>query len=327
MKKMLLITLWLFIFNHVVAYAAKPIPAVQRSLARQLTEIVVANGLSPLLLKNSHSRAGLTPAQHYADGYRDEMRQALTKEAQILDDYAQLLSELGNTSVDMHALAHQISTVMNMVGQDYAQQHEEITFKTQDNKVIQDIVAGILEVANDKNIYQRAGEISLLHLYDHLRNLYKNDDNRKELQAMAEDEYEFLKHYPELDSQLTHRELDYLLDYAHNAQATVKEIESEIGKVLTQSADALFDITRKNLTVFDLADPSNNLGTIVQDFMYSGEIFLGRARLGKILVTGFPISTLNKRHRRCCLLILVLTSGNCKKKDFSRALQVNFYWQ
>ena len=249
-----------------IAQAAKLTPAVQRTLARQLAMIVVDSGLSPL------RSAAAGSVQHYVDGYRHKIIQAFTKETQILDSYLQLLVDDSDTRVDMPALAQHLDTVINTVGQSYAERQRGIFFRARDTQ--QFLVVGLQNVS-DNVLPQREGEVSLRHLYDRLRQLSVPNEGGKELQTMAEDAYEFLSHYPQFDNKITDKELAYLLNYARQEHTTAVEIESEIVKVLNQQVDVLSDLRRKQLTIFDLITPSNHLGKLVQERLSIGELFLG----------------------------------------------------
>ena len=242
MKKILLIIACLLNLDLASAVAAKLAPAVRRTLARELAGIVVTTGLSPLQLVLQ------TDAQRYADDYRHKITEALVEKDQLLHNYSQLLVEGANASVDIHVLAEQVSTVVHTVGKDYASRQDGIVFKARD--VQQSLVQGfqgLKEIEGE----QREGEISLVKLYDSLSELPKHVEERKELQAVAEDRSEYLQYYPKLDENITEREFTHLLDFARNEQTTPIEIEKEIDKVLAQPADALFDIMRKRVSFFD----------------------------------------------------------------------------
>ena len=242
MKKILLIIACLLNLDLASAVAAKLAPAVRRTLARELAGMVVTTGLSPLQLVLQ------TDAQRYADDYRHKITEALVEKDQLLHNYSQLLVEGANASVDIHVLAGQVSTVVHTVGKDYASRQDGIVFKAR--AVQQSLVQGfqgLKEIEGE----QREGEISLVKLYDRLSELPKHVEERKELQAVAEDMSEYLQYYPKLDKNITEREFTHLLDFARNEQTTPIEIEEEIDKVLAQPADALFDIMRKRVSSFD----------------------------------------------------------------------------
>ena len=316
MKIILLIaSCWLGIHTLGLARPVKLTPAIQRTLARELATIVVDSGMSPLRSVTDNLRP-------YMEGYRHEITRAFAQEPHILASYLQLLVEHGDANIDMPALARHIETVMNTVGESYAEQQEGVSFKWRD---AQHIMEEGLKAVSYIDSKQREGDISLRHLYDSLRNLPIHNKRDKELQTVASDAYEYLSHYPQFDHKITNRELSYLLDYARNEHTTVVEIKSEIVKITNHQADALFDLRRKQLTIFDLATPSNYLGEFIQNIVDDGELFLGESGLQE-LSNKLAYSVLPQDNIEGLPLNFGITFDQLFEKRFLSGITNQFLW-
>lgn len=267
MKKILLPMILLASIDAVANISELP-PAVRRTLARQLAEIVVVSGLSPFQPTRQ------VDVQAYLDGYRYQLEQAFATEAQTLLDYLEILVERHTARTDTDALASHVAKVMHTVAQDYAQQHDGMAFKPRD---AHESLTDGFQALKDQERKPREGDNSLSQLYKRLSEYYKHDQERKELHALADDNFEYLQHYPQLDSKLTNLEFTHLLNYASNRQVSDIEISNEIDKVLTQLPNALFDVKHQELNIFDIIGISH-FDEIIKD----EELLLGERDLQDI---------------------------------------------
>ncbi len=299
MKKLVLVVSCLVGIDAVAANVSQLPPAVKRTLARQLAEIVVANGLSPL--------QPIQPSDvpRYADSYSRKLADALAQKPQIIASYAKQVSNFVSDNkrakrvwfiiIDSFSeadLAVELSRMVNAVAQDYAKLEDGVVFrKRNEPKKMIKVLQVSLQLTGDKATSRIEGEVRLHRLYKHLSDTYQDREKQEEAKAIADDMSEYLRYFPKLDQGLTNEEFEHVLELAQREQVTYREISDRIDKILAQSPDMIFenmqkfDEMQKKVNILDVADFSSSQEFLEDDIQLDFDITFAQL-LEKRFLTG-----------------------------------------
>ena len=205
MKKLVLVVSCLVGIDAVAANVSQLPPAVKRTLARQLAEIVVANGLSPL--------QPIQPSDvpRYADSYSRKLADALAQKPQIIASYAKQVSNFVSDNkrakrvwfiiIDSFSeadLAVELSRMVNAVAQDYAKLEDGVVFrKRNEPKKMIKVLQVSLQLTGDKATSRIEGEVRLHRLYKRLSDTYQDREKQEEAKAIADDMSEYAALLPQ----------------------------------------------------------------------------------------------------------------------------------
>ena len=273
MKNLVFVMSCLLSIDAIAANASQLPPAVQRTLARQLAKILVANGLSPL------QPIQQSDVQRYADSYSRKLADMLVQKPKIIANYAKKVNESVSDSKKERRmllnireayseanLAVELSSMVNAVAQDYAKLEDGVVFRKEIKpRTTLEILRESLQLTGDKATSRIEGGVRLHRLYKRLSDTYQDREKQEEAKAIAEDMSEYLRYFPKLDQGLTNEEFEHLLELAQSEQVTHRELDNKISKILAQSPNMIFESMQKKVNVFAVFDFSSS-----QEFLEDG---------------------------------------------------------
>ena len=258
MNKHLLILIVSSLLSLDVALATQLTPAVRRTLARQLVNIVATKNLIPL------TAIGEQSAEYYVHDYCHQFVDMLVHEERIINSYAQKFSKLvvnkrtGGT-IALAFFAGKLERTIETTAREYAKLVSGVDFSKKKAMGAHLLVAlrKSLQLTKDALAKRVGGEIRLHHLYEHLSDVYQDRADQKEDKLRAQDMSAYLRHFPQLDQGMTLAEFMQVVTLASNPKITYGTVEKEIKKILAASPDTSLADTKNKVRMSDIFDMPN----------------------------------------------------------------------
>lgn len=245
MKKLAIIVVCMSIVSTASAKPKLSLP-VKRALAREISQRLAISGMHPFIVVPPQLAA---EAESYSAEYLRKFEDTLaSNQSPLLENYLQLQQD---PSIDIDGFARRIYKVAENTAKRYVQSKKEIrdgnmfyrfglrwgrdnndpvAKMTERQRTLHLIVTFVGAREISITIRERQGDSSSLDLYRQMSKYYKDNPVISEVFA---DHIELLSAFPYLNTKLTEREFNHLLNYADHGNVNYPNVSQEILKTIS----------------------------------------------------------------------------------------------
>lgn len=243
---------------------------VRRVLARQVSSLLVASGLQPVLIV-SHLPQDM--AQHHIGKLEDSLVSAFAADTSIMSGFLNMLLGEHEPVSGAGDFAERVHTLLGETVSAYV--HEQALdwrwYEAVANLGEEEKKERIVDVAESVSIFnvkfrKADGNTNLFDLYSRLDEYYKEVVTSDDLKQKISDAAEFYHTFPQLDLRFQSDKIDALLAYVGDGDRTWGEIDNRIMTIMISAANNTYDsadMMERRVTMADIF--ANNMPTDILD--------------------------------------------------------------